>query len=180
VPDRAAWPTAPAQASSFEVEDPRTDSGMRRVEILPGAVLVERAIAGVKMRFAVPFTLFEGVALDVGTGRSGRDTRVAVRLVHEDKDLELVLFEAEDDCDVAAEWQCWAKRLSLPLLIAERDGSYVEPFPRLGALIIGRPRPRRAPVHVRSRRPRFLMRRGIARLPENPLVHREQEIIARD
>jgi hypothetical protein len=162
------------------VEDPRADGGKRQIEILPDMVTVQRATAGVKMRFAVPITLFEGVALRIAARRPAGSVRATVRLVHDDPDLCIVLFEADDDRNVTAEWQYWAARFGLPMLVAHDDGAYTEPFPRLGALNIGRPRQRRRPADFARRRPRFLTRRRVARLPERPTVHREREIIARD
>ncbi|MDQ0470444.1 DUF6101 family protein [Labrys wisconsinensis] len=177
-PDRPSRSGALAVPIRFEVEDPRADGGRRHIEILEHAVQIERSRAGVRMRVAIPYPLYEGVALEVRP-TAAHGARVLVRLVHEDRDLDVVLFEASDDHDVAAEWQYWANRFCLPMLVAELDGSFSEPFPRLGALAIGRVRPRRMPSHIARRRPRFLTRRRTGRLPKHPKVHREREIIAR-
>jgi hypothetical protein len=103
-----------------------------------------------------------------------------VRLVHDDPDLDVPLYESHDDSEITAVWQSWSRRLGLPLMIADCDGDLVEPFPRLGSLVVARPRPRRMPVHIARRRPRFLSRRRTGRLPEAPVVHEGREIIARD
>jgi hypothetical protein len=181
----AAAPAGPWAAGAtgepvtFELADRRSDGGVRRVDILEHEVLIERSIAGVKMRIALPFTLYEGVALDVGRTAAGGD-RLTVRLVHDDPEFDVPLFEASDDRDITAVWQAWARRLGLPLMIADCEGGYVEPFPRLGSLAVSRPRPRRMPVHVAKRRPRFLTRRRTGRPAAKPVVHEGREIIARD
>jgi hypothetical protein len=72
--------------------------------------------------------------------------------------------------------------LGLPLLVAERDGTLREPFPRLGGVALGRPSPRRRRfAAVKRRRPSILLRRKPGRPAANPSVHRgEREIIARN
>jgi hypothetical protein len=163
---------------AWEVADLRSDGGSRRIDILDHDVQIERSVAGVKMRLAIPFTLFEGVALDILPSDAEGGLRFLVRLLHEDKDLEVLLYEAEDDRDITAAWQFWAGRLGLPLLMSDGEGGYREPFPRLGPMIVGRPRPRRVPAHLAKRRPRFLVRRRTGRLADAAMVHSGREIIA--
>jgi Family of unknown function (DUF6101) len=174
-----AWVPGGPLPIRFDGPDSRADGGRRQVEILEHEVMFERSIAGVRMRVAVPFTLYEGVTLDIGKREDG-SIRLAVRLVHEDADLEVILFEAGDDQDVTAEWQYWANRFGLPLLIDDGHGGLAEPFARIGALLVGRPRQRRTPADFAARRPRFLTRRKTGRLTEAPTVHHEREIIARN
>lgn len=178
VPEQFLWSGPDDRRTILHLPDRRTDSGLRRVEIEGGQILVERVIAGVRMRLALPFALYEGVALDVGADESGGYT-VSVRLAHGDADLDIELYRGRDDIDVTAEWQYWAARCNLPLLIAEPDGGYTMPFPRLGSLNVGRPRQRRKPSNFAARRPRFLVKRKVGRVAERPMVHREREIIAR-
>jgi hypothetical protein len=177
-PDHDQSWAAPGRSFRFVMPDPRAEGGVRAIEIADGQVTIERSIAGVRMRLAIPATLYEGVALEVGSDEE-TGYRVAVRLAHEDPELDVLLFEAFDDQDVTAEWQLWANRLGLPLLVSELDGSFSEPFPRLGALLIAAPRPRRKPAHFAARRPRFLARRRVGRVVANPVIHKEREIIAR-
>jgi hypothetical protein len=178
-PSGSASRGATGEPTTFHVFDPRSDGGRRRIDILDHEVLIERSIAGVKMRIALPFTLYEGVALDVAREADGAD-RLTVRLVHDDPDLDVPLYESHDDSEITAVWQSWSRRLGLPLMIADCEGGYVEPFPRLGSLAVSRPRPRRMPVHVAKRRPRFLTRRRTGRPAAKPVVHEGREIIARD
>jgi hypothetical protein len=178
--DRPAWSGAACLPTTFEVADARSDGGTRRIDILEHEVMIERRIAGVRMRLAIPFTLYEGVALDAAAGPKGFGLTVSVRLVHEDRDLDIILFSAHDDRDVTAIWQVWAKRLGLPLLLADGRGGHIEPFARIGPLIVGRPRPRRVPSDFAKRRPRFLVRRRVGRPSTYPRIHAGREIIARD
>jgi hypothetical protein len=160
--------------------DAKTDSGGRRVEILAEGVTLERQVAGVKMRIWLPITLFEGVVLDVRGPASTAGPLVSLRLAHEDPGYDIVLFQADDDRDVTAEWQFWATRFGLPLLVSEPDGSLSQPFPQLGPLMVAEPRPRRIPGDFAKRRPRFLTKRRTGSPKDNPVVHRGREISARD
>ena len=173
--DRSGVSTPPFVIERF---DSRADGAVRRVELSPGEIVIERQIAGVRMRLLLASTLYEGVALEVSGSRAGAVLRV--RLAHEDSDLDIVLYEASDDRDVTAEWQYWANFFGLPLLVAEHDGRFSEPFPRLGALDVRAPCARRVPSHFAKRRPRFLTRRQLGRSMDHPVVHAGREIIARD
>jgi hypothetical protein len=177
-PDRSDRSGVSATPIVIERPDVRADGVVRRVELSPGEVTIERLIAGVRMRLVLASTLYEGVALDVCGTTKGAVLRV--RLAHDDRDLDVVLYEATDDRDVTAEWQYWANFFGLPLLIAEHDGRLSQPFPRLGTLDVGAPRARRVPSDFAKRRPRFLTRRRVGRSMERPVVHAGREIIARD
>jgi len=111
--DRSGVSTPPFLIERF---DSRADGAVRRVELSPGEIVIERQIAGVRMRLLLASTLYEGVALEVSGSRAGAVLRV--RLAHEDSDLDIVLYEASDDRDVTAEWQYWANFFGLPLLVA--------------------------------------------------------------
>src|SRR5262249_27179115 len=112
----------------------------------------------------------------------GEDGAVMVVLEHRDPGLSLPLYRAQDGSDIVAEWQSWARVLSLPLLVAEPDGRLREPFARIGAVRIGAPRwRRRRRSAIRARRPSILLRRKAGRSIAGAAVHRdEREIIARD
>ena len=179
-PDRNHRSGASATPIVIEVADLRADGAARRVELSPGEITIERQIAGVRMRLVLASALYEGIALDVHATGRGQGVILRVRLAHEDRDLDVVLFEASDDRDVTAEWQYWADFFGLPLLISEHDGSFSQPFPRLGALDVGMPRPRRMPSDFAKRRPRFLTRRHVGKVEDRPVVHAGREIIARD
>ena len=179
-PDRLGRSGAAAQPLSFTASDQRADDGCRRVEILEEGIRFERRIAGVAMRVVIPFTLYRGVLLELETLPAPDSFRFTLSLAHEDSEFDVRLFEACNDEDITAEWQYWSRRFALPLLIRNAEGRLTEPFARLGALLTTRPAPRRMPSSLACRRPRFLTRRRTGKLPAEPRIHREREIIARD
>jgi hypothetical protein len=107
---------------------------------------------------------------------------VSIVLEHRDTALSLPLYRADDGTDIVAEWQSWARVLSLPLLIAEADGRLREPFDRIGAVRVATPtRRRRRRLAIGKRRPSILQRRKIGGPIEDATVHHDdREIIARD
>ncbi|MCB1475279.1 MAG: hypothetical protein H6883_01820 [Rhodobiaceae bacterium] len=120
----------------------------------------------------VPVSCYQGVVMT----RSGEALQLVLR--HRNGDLDLPLLEAEDDDDIIADWQAWARILDCPALIEGADGALVDPFPKLGELKVDRPRARRANTFFRERRPKKLMYREVG--GEAGPVHRdEREIIAR-
>jgi hypothetical protein len=70
----------------------------------------------------------------------------------------------------------------VPLLVDDGDGTFREPFRRIGRLAIGEPKARRRRrASIKRRRPSILMRRKPGRPLAVPTVHRgEREIIARN
>jgi hypothetical protein len=179
-PDRIIRSGVMAFPLSFAAADNRADDGLRQVAILAETIRFDRLVAGVAMRIAIPLALYRGVALELHTQSEPDTFRLSLTLVHEDRELDVLLFEAVDDDDITAEWQYWAQRFGLPLLVVGHDGVMTEPFSRLGALFTGKPSPRRLPASLANRRPRFLTRRRTGKLPAEPRIHREREIIARD
>jgi hypothetical protein len=175
--DRSGASAAPIV---MRAPDERAEGSVRLVTLSPAEIAIERVVAGMSMALRIPSALYEGVALDVSATGRGAGIVLKVRLAHRDPELDVVLFQAADDGDVTAEWQYWADYFGLPLLIAELDGSVTQPFPTLGALYVGEPRPRRMPAHIAKRRPRFLTRRRVGRQSDRPVVHCGREIIARD
>jgi hypothetical protein len=166
----------------FAVSDKSADERLRQVELSRERVVHRRAVAGIKMAVNVPVAAYLGVAVRMEPPAEGTPGSVAVVLEHRDPGLSLPLFEAADGTDIVAEWQTWARVLSLPLLVTEADGALREPFARLGALQVAVPRARRRRRSaIKARRPSILLRRkaGDTRVPR--AVHRdEREIIARN
>ncbi len=142
------------------------------------SVMIRRETgAGVPLYVTVPIAAYSGVLLAVRDEPGA--PLVELRLHHSNSDLDVPLFEADDTCDVIADWQSWARTLSRPLLIRDADGTITEPYERLGGVVVKPAAARRANRFFAERRPRFLCRRSVGgRLPG--LVHREAEIIARD
>ena len=167
---------------SFRASDAGADERERLVELHRERVVVRRQVAGIPMKVSLPVSMFLGVAIRVVPPDPSSDGAIAVMLVHRDPGLSVPLFVAPDGNDALAEWQLWGRVLRLPLLVAEGDGIYRDPFARLGlvriAKTVGR---RRRHTAVRGRRPRMSMRRRLGRLGDRPTVHRdEREIIARN
>ena len=101
----------------------------------------------------------------LGVALRGLDEGQMLALVHRDPSLTIPLCVSSDPEEIAAAWQAWSEVFALPQLSEERRD----------------PAPRRRRHHViRTRRPKFLVRRRSG-APLNPLsIHRdEHEIIAR-
>ena len=144
----------------FDALDLRADGGLRQIELHRERVVLRRAVRGMRMAVNVRVSDFLGVAL------RGLDEGQMLALVHRDPSLTIPLCVSSDPEEIAAAWQTWSEVFALPQLSEERR----DPAPR-----------RRRHHAIRTRRPKFLVRRrpGDAL---NPLdVHRdEHEIIARD
>jgi hypothetical protein len=168
----------------FRARDAAADGNVRIVELHRERVVVRRAVRGRRMALSVAVADFLGVAIRVlAPDAAGGDAEgaVAVMLEHRDPALAVPLYYAPDGEEAIAEWQLWARVLSLPLLIADTDGTLHQPFQRLGALCIaGSVARRRRSGALKRRRPRILMRRKAGQISEDTAVHREErEIIAR-
>ena len=159
----------------FSASDAAADGQLRDIELHRERVVVRRSVQGMRMALNMPVSAFSGVALKVS--REG----LSVVLAHKDPGLALPLsFDAEAE-DALTRWQDWGRVLALPLLV-EDDTGLRDAYPRLGALHIGRARPRRrrhSPLE--GRRPSLLMRRRAGHALGAMPVHRdEREIIARN
>ena len=166
----------------FAASDAAADGRVRHVELYRERVVVRRRLRGMRMALNMPVCAFAGVELRLTPGDSEGAAMIAVVLAHRDPGLALPLFMSAEADEAFAEWRAWGQVLGLPLLVSEADGSLREPFARIGALRIARPRPRRRRRSaLKRRRPSILMRRTPGKLSEATRVHRgEHEIIARD
>jgi hypothetical protein len=190
---QAASRVLPAGSSRDERLDPfclplrfATDASspaapVRILELHSDHVVLMRARAGVKMTIALPLHSYLGVALHLQPRTAVECACAAIVLEDPDPQLSVTLHHARDAHEMSFQWRCWARALGLPLLIVESDGSVREPFPRIGAIEVGRVAARR-----RGRSP-LKSRRGIQRLRRrtgslaSAAVHRgEREIIARN
>jgi hypothetical protein len=166
----------------FTAADAVADERVRHVELRPERVILRRAIQGMRIALNVPVQAFLGVSIRLVEPTADAAGGVAVYLEHRDPALSIELFCAENSDDVVAEWRLWSRVLGVPPLVKGSDGTFAEPFPRLGAVRCKEPaqrRRRRSPV--RGRRPKFLVRRRMGRVGNAPLVHRSaREIIARN
>jgi hypothetical protein len=145
----------------FVAPDAGSDQRLRIVELDRERVVLRRAVSGIRMAVNVPVGGFLGVAVRVVAADGTAPTGVRVSLEHRDPGLSVPLFFALDNDDVIAEWQLWGRVLGLPLLVADAAGTLREPFPRIGALRVGAPAPRRRRRNAISRRrPSFPLRRS--------------------
>src|SRR3954451_7194018 len=146
---------------SFDAHDARADGGVRRVELHRERVVLHRAVRGMRMAINVRVSDFLGVAL------RGLDDAQMLVLVHRDPSLTIPLCVSSDADEIAAAWQIWSDILTLPQL---PENKAREPAAR-----------RRRHNAIRTRRPKFLVRRRGGDLPAAANVHQgEREIIARD
>jgi Family of unknown function (DUF6101) len=145
---------------SFHAHDARADGFVRQVELHRERVVLHRAVHGMQMSVKLRVSDFLGIAL-----RSVRDGEMLV-LSHRDPSLNIPLCIATDMEELAAAWQLWSDVFALPML---RDSSR-EPAQR-----------RRRRNVIRTRRPKFLLRRRVGGLlGEAKKYCGEREIIARN
>jgi hypothetical protein len=171
----------------FETADRAADGQRRVVDLFRERVVVRRAVRGMRMALNLPVASFRGVAIRL-YGAAGEPcagsppASIAVVLEHDDPALSLPLFAAPETDDIVAEWQAWGRVLGLPLLVTEPDGSFREPFARMGAVRVAAPTwRRRRRTAIARRRPPRLLRRRVGAPAATPEIYRgEREIIARD
>jgi hypothetical protein len=145
----------------FDADDARADGGVRQIELHRERVVLRRALHGMQMSVNVRVSDFLGVAL-----RGIDDVQMLV-LVHRDPSLTIPLGASSDRDEIIAAWQMWSDIFALPQLPEDKAR---EPAPR-----------RRRHNAIRSRRPKFLVRRRGGDLLNPANLHQgEHEIIARD
>lgn len=140
-----------SQSFSTSAADARTDSGTRQISITARRIEIERHVAGIAMRLAVPIRAYEGVLLACDEKAEPRLYRIS--LVHADPDLSIELHRAADSPGILALWRDWAEFFGKPALYGE-EGSQSRRH-----CTLSRPRPRRRGDQIAKRRPRFLKRR---------------------
>lgn len=160
----ARWPVHPLDIDPFRLPvaftlDVAGASGgpaqaRDHITISRTTVSVKRALCGTAVAFeSLALDEFSGVTvrLEARDGDSGAFA-VSVNLHHHDPHLCIPLFVAFDMDDVGARCQSWARALRLPLLLPALDGAWREAAPRLGRLVVGRPRMRDTRLALRPRR----------------------------
>lgn len=142
-------------------------------------IIVEGTLrCGLETRVACEVSSFRGVAAILSI--SDEDSVVAeLVLLHKDPSLNLPLARSDDMEDLAADWQMWAKRYNLPLILIEPDGAEQMISNRVGALDVADTKPRRPNMLFSRRRPRFLTRRKTGTLSSENQIS-GHEIIARN
>ena len=146
---------------SFDTHDSRADGGVRSIELHRERVVLRRALHGMRMAVNVRVCDFLGIAL------RGIDDAQMLALVHRDPSLTIPLCVSSDPDEIASAWAMWSDIFALPQLPEDKPR---EPAQR-----------RRRHNAIRSRRPKFLVRRRGGDLLNPANVHDgEREIIARD
>ena len=145
---------------SFHAHDARADGFVRQVELHRERVVLHRAVRGMQMSVKLRVSDFLGIAL-----RSVKDGEMLM-LVHRDPSLSIPLCITTDTDELAIAWQMWSDVFALPML----ENSEREPAQR-----------RRRRNVIRTRRPKFLLRRRVGDLlGEAKNYGGEREIIARN
>ena len=146
----------------FEARDMRADGGARHIEINRERVLVRRAVRGINMTIQIRIREFLGIAC------RETDEGQALVLTHQDPSLSVPLLVSSDADEIERIWSIWSDLFALPQ-IDEENGCASEPASR-----------RRRHNVIRTRRPKFLVRRRAGHASHTAPVHRdEREIIAR-
>ncbi len=140
-----------SQSFSASAPDARTDSGTRHISITARRIEIERQVAGIAMRLAVPIRAYDGVLLACDEQAEPRLYRIS--LIHPDPDLSIELHRAVDCPGVLALWRHWAEFFRKPALYGEGSTQARQ------RCTVSRPRPRRRGDQIAKRRPRFLKRR---------------------
>jgi hypothetical protein len=139
-------------------------------------VIVKRSLSGLPLTLSLPFSAFEGVSVRIEPdGEDGLLARVELR--HSDPDLSIPLVVTRHMEEAAEDWQGWARRLGLPMLLIERDG-VAEPVGPATSLPTGEPVPRRRHASLVERRPRFNARRKMGVSGDMPVYRGCREIIS--
>jgi hypothetical protein len=141
----------------FVAADPRADGGQRRVSLAAHAVSIDRRVAGVAMRLALPIGCFRGVSLALLENARGFFYRVA--LDHADPELAVTLAESASESDIAPEWKAWARFFNLPRMTLAPGQSPVVLDRRLGELVLGAVQPRKRGWPLKNRRSAISARR---------------------
>lgn len=144
----------------FEAHDTRADGGIRNIELHRERVILRRAVGGMQMAVNVRVQDFLGLAV------RGIDDAKMLVLLHRDPALSIPLCVSASSAEIAAALPVWSAIFALPELPEDKTR---EPAQR-----------RRRHNAIRSRRPRFLVRRRAGNLLNAPGCYAgEREIIAR-
>ncbi len=164
---RASEPSAPAAVTAT---CPRSEDGVKRVEISGEWICIRRKIGGLETWVNVPTQSYRGVNL-----RSVAEGGLfEIVLLHMDASLEIMLTRTSDDTDVIALWRSYAQKLALPLLVEDNHGR-LQPMEDHAHL---NPFPRRLGSPLKNRRPRFLARRRTGAGGETAVYRGERELFA--
>jgi hypothetical protein len=140
---------------------------------MSGQILVTRTIGGVAVTVPMPRKRFRGVLLCL----PGLQPACRVVLVGTAGAPDILLADL-DESEAVARWRSLALALGLAMLIRDERGVEIAVDQRLGGVVRGAQPGHRRKKPLSRRRPRFLMRRKMSRLPLEPAVFRGREITA--
>lgn len=141
-----------------------------------GAVMKRDMDCGLPLSMALPNRIFLGVAARAYENGDGTNT-VTLELLHHDAELSVPLCVSDAVEDAAADWHSWSKKLGLPMLLIDADGTATIVKDHSG-IISRQPKPRRRRAAMIPNRPNFMRRRKIGMV--GPTVRlKAHEIIAR-
>ncbi|MGO9942203.1 MAG: DUF6101 family protein [Rhodoblastus sp.] len=155
--------------------DPRADGGQRQISIAADAIAIDRRVAGVRMRLALPIRAFRGVSLAMVENAHGCFYRVT--LDHRDPDLTVTLAEARSENEIAPEWKAWAQFFQLPRLTLGLDQKMTVLDRSLGELALGAVQPRKRGWPLKQRRSKISAFRKAGPNGRVMAVFREREIV---
>jgi len=143
-------------------------------------VIRHRLRCGLELNVKASTRSYKMVAVRILSSCEG-DHRIFARLelVHTDKDLNIVLAEAECPEHLAVDWAAWSQMLNLPLRLIDLEDNVVVPP---GAFDVSKTDalPRRFGNSVAKRRTRFHANRQTGTLGSNVVMFSpDSEIIAR-
>jgi len=146
----------------IEACDPRSDDRRRVVDVDREAVVIRRAVAGVRIAIRVVSSAYRGVALRITRLDEGR-FHYEVSLLHRDPDLSVPLAQGEDKAAVEAQWREWVSFLGLPAFVGRTATADIQV--NIDGVDLARrvPGGRRRAGGTMARRPRFLKRRKVGR-----------------
>jgi hypothetical protein len=174
---QVAGESVPEGALPLAATTPDTAPGETSQDCLPGA-LPPRA-----RRMSQPVERIAGVRIIRGHEWCGislrlADGAVSGQMLHPDlmelslvtDDGRSVIIASVDGDEAVAVWRAASAASGLAMMVETADGMLQAPFPQLGRVVLGAIRIRRAHGIMNGRRPRFLMRRKCASLPDRPVM----------
>jgi hypothetical protein len=173
--NRFAGPVAANAAGSAFAEIRKSGCGLGRAAPrgMCGDILLTRTIGGVGVATKVSRKRFRGLLLSL----SGAHAACRVILVGAEGSPDIPLAEF-DETEAVARWRAMASALGLAMLVRDERGVDIAVDERMGGVVRGAQPNLRRRKPLSRRRPRFLMRRKMSRLPLEPSVFQGREITA--
>ncbi len=107
-----------------------------------------------------------------------RSEAVLLYLMHENRECDILLYYADHEDELLAQWQFWSQKLNLPQLIISPDGFINEQQDRMGSVLCRSAFGRVKEYGLVQRRPLFSKIRGVPKIGRQVPVS-GREIMAR-